>query len=144
MVLSGQAASAWLMVIGALGLLGAGLFSPRVEHPVRGKLISARLISGERAMAPLSIGILATGGPGVPIGLLLVILGPALLGLHSLTQSALRLWRTRSPWLLSAVGRHIGTGRVADIHLSRGLRCTATQQKFRDMQIAIGRNHSFG
>jgi len=95
---------AWLLLAGAwLGSLGLALavfYPPHTEHPRRSTCIFVLLLCGELAMAPLSGSVLAAGLIGVNPVLLLLILGPALVGLHYLGLCLLRFSRAGADlWL---------------------------------------------
>lgn len=88
---------AWLLLAGAwlgtFGLTLAAFYPPQPEHPRRSTLVFVLLLCGELAMAPLSGSVLAAGLIGVNPVLLLLILGPALVGAHYLGLCLLRFFR---------------------------------------------------
>lgn len=92
-VLSGDM-RAWLLLAGAwfgsLGLALAVFYPPHPTHPRRSTCIFVLLLCGELAMASLSASVLAAGVIGVNPMLLLLILGPTLVGLHYLGLCLLR------------------------------------------------------
>lgn len=95
---------AWLLLAGAwLGSLGLALavfYPPHPEHPRRSTCIFVLLLCGELAMAPLSGSALAAGVVGINPVLLLLILGPTLVGAHYLGLCLLRFSRSRPDhWL---------------------------------------------
>lgn len=100
---------AWLLLagswLGSLGLVLAVFYPPHQEHPRRSTCIFVLLLCGELAMAPLSASVLAAGLIGVNPMLLLLILGPALVGVHYLGLCLLCFTRAAAgPWLRLQVG----------------------------------------